>query len=162
MFYEIRGPSVPAEDDPLGESRLVGADQRDAGEDERAAGELPAGRHLAKGCPGDRRDEQDSGIPALVFGLELGRAGCRAWPDGRVVRGAACLVLRGGPLAWRPSVAKDCRIVRGPRWRAWSAGRPARAARRLRVRRTSAANSRLPVRVANSAWSPAGPARPAR
>ena len=49
------------------------------------------------------------------------------------------------------------RIMRGPRWRAWSAGRPARAARRCRVRRTSAGNSRRQARVANSAWPGAWP-----
>jgi predicted nucleic acid-binding protein len=87
---------------------------------------------------------------------------------------AACPVphLRAGYAAGQPgmpagqrlasAVMAERRIMRGPRWRAWSAGRPARAARRCKVRRTSAGNSRRPDRVANSAWPGAWPARPAR
>jgi hypothetical protein len=68
----------------------------------------------------------------------------RPYPGGESSVGA------GSATAWGFSVVGDWRIVRGPRWRAWVAGRPARVARRCRVRRMSAGNSRLSVVVAKS------------
>ena len=108
--------------------------------------------------PDDRRH-----VAALVESLRNRTRRGGPFSSGPPAHGAdaGAAASRSGPPASGYSVADECRIARGPRWLAWAA-RPARVARRRTTRRTSAANSRPPVRVANSTGTPARPGRPAR